>query len=186
MEKTKKILSMVLCIVMVLCSVPLGNFAGLDLSSLTMRASALSESGQCGKNVNWSFDSSTGKLTISGSGEMNDYSYYTSPFYRNTSIKSVIIEDGVTSIGSYAFEYCSSITSTTIPNSVTSIGNSAFGDCGSLTSITIPDSVTSMGGNAFGNCSSLTSVTIGNGVTSLEFGVFFGCRSLSNVGLVTA
>ena len=66
--------------------------------------------------------------------------------------------DSVTSIGSYAFEYCSGLTSITIPDSVTSIGSYAFRNCSGLTSVTIGNSVTSIGGSAFYNCSSLTSI----------------------------
>ena len=93
----------------------------------------------------------------------------------NTEITDLVIPDGVTSIGSYAFQDCSGLTSITIPNSVTSIGNSAFQDCSGLTSITIPNSVTSIGIDAFYRCSGLTSVTIPNSVTSIDGGVFSGC-----------
>ena len=76
---------------------------------------------------------------------------------------------------------CSSLTSVTIGSGVTSIGSFAFSDCGSLTSITIPESVTSISGYAFHNCSSLTSVTIGNSVTSMGQYAFSGCSNLTNV-----
>jgi hypothetical protein len=82
------------------------------------------------------------------------------------------------SIYQYAFYDCSSLTSITIPNGVTSIGSYAFYNCSSLTSITIPDSVTSIGGGAFSGCSSLTSITIPNGVTSIGNGVFEDCSKL--------
>ena len=92
---------------------------------------------------------------------------------------TVIPSDGsVTSIGYYAFGFCTSLTSITIPNSVTSIGDYAFGFCSSLTSITIPDSVTSIGYNSFYNCSSLTSITIPNSVTSIGDNAFSGCSNL--------
>ena len=71
-------------------------------------------------------------------------------------ITNVVIEEGVTRIGDYAFSVCSSLTSVTIPASVTSIGNYAFFDCRSLTSVTIPVSVTSIGNSAFYGCSNLT------------------------------
>ena len=72
---------------------------------------------------------------------------------------SVIPNDGsVTSIGDYAFYYCSGLTSIVIPDSVTYIGSDAFRGCSGLTSITIPDSVTSIGDYAFYNCNGLTTI----------------------------
>ena len=87
----------------------------------------------------------------------------------------------VTSIGDYAFVYCSGLTSITIPNSVTTIGEDAFWECYGLTSITIPNSVTSIGSNAFSYCSGLTSVTIGNSVTSIGDYAFWGCSGLTSI-----
>ena len=87
----------------------------------------------------------------------------------------------VTSIGEWAFSYCSGLTSITIGNSVTSIGNSAFEGCSGLTSITIGNSVTSIGKWAFAWCSELTSVTIPNSVTSIADYAFHSCSSLTSV-----
>ena len=87
----------------------------------------------------------------------------------------------VTSIGDYAFDYCSRLTSITISNSVTSIGSSAFRGCSSFTSITIPNSVTSIGDYAFSTCSSLTSITIPNSVTSIGDGALYYCRALTSI-----
>jgi len=137
-------------------------------------------SGTCGENLTWNL---TGRvLTISGTGAMTNYSDSNhAPWYDNrSSITSVIIEDGVTSIGSSAFEYCN-LTSVTIPNSVTSIGNTAFFYCSSLTSITIPNSVTSIGDDAFSSCSGLVSVTIPNSVTSIGNTAFAYCSSLTSI-----
>ena len=168
----KKIISLFLSLTMLLSLT-----AGLDFSAY---ADTLT-TGKCGDNVTYSFDSDTGTLTISGTGDMYDYSSFdASVFYNNQNIKVVIIEKGVTSIGGGAFSSCASLTSVTIPKSVTSIG-SAFGGCTSLTSITIPDSVTSIGAAAFSGCTSLTSVTIPHGVTSVEFETFCGCTSLTSV-----
>ena len=91
------------------------------------------------------------------------------------------IPDSVTTIGDYAFAFCSSLTSVTIPDSVTTIGDSAFAYCDSLTSITIPDSVTTIGDKAFYDCDSLTSVTIPNSVTTIGSYAFSSCRSLTSV-----
>ena len=142
------------------------------------------QSGTCGSNLTWNLNAETGVLTISGTGTMNDFDPRRNPvpWGNYTSIiKTVIINDGVTSIGESAFEGCSSLTSITIPESVTGIGNYAFDYCSSLTSITIPNSVTSIGESAFYDCSSLTSVTIPNSVTSIEMWTFAGCSSLTSV-----
>ena len=89
-------------------------------------------------------------------------------------------EYAVTSIGDWAFQYCSSLTSVTIPEDVTSIGDGAFNNCTGLTSVTIPDGVTNIGNGAFQYCRNLTSVTIPEGVTSIEYCAFEGCSDLTS------
>ena len=102
-------------------------------------------------------------------------------FYNCTSLTSIYIPEGVTSIGDYAFESCYSLASVHIPKSVTSIGYGAFGDRTSLTSVYIPEGVTSIVGGILYDCSSLTSVHIPEGVTSIGEGAFSGCSSLTSV-----
>ncbi len=97
-----------------------------------------------------------------------------------SSLTSVTIPNGVTSIGKYAFSGCSALTSITIPNSVTSIGSGAFSSCSALTSINIPEGVTNIELYTFENCSSLTSITIPNSVTSIGHGAFGYCSSLTS------
>ena len=119
-------------------------------------------SGTCGEDVSWKL-SEDGTLTISGNGAMsNDWAPgISAPWYTNREkILTVIIENGVTNIGNYAFEACSVLTSIMIPESVTSIGEKAFYNCSSLASLTIPKSVASIGYGIFYNCSSLTNVTV--------------------------
>ena len=148
-----------------------------------LNISATVYSGSCGDNAKYSLDTSTGLLSITGTGAMTNYSSNSSvPWCSKWSyIKTVDIADGVTYIGQYAFCACSYLTSVTIPNSVTSIGNNAFQSCSGLTSVTIPNSVTSIGRSAFYNCSGLTSVTIGNSVTSIGEYAFKGCSGLTSV-----
>ena len=124
---------------------------GLDL---TVYADVVT--GKCGDNVTYSLDTSTGVLTISGTGNMYNYSNpdageYETPFYYEQ-ITSAVINSGVTNIGKSFFDNCTSLTSVTIPNGVTSIGSYAFYGCTNLTNITIPDSVITIGQNAFENC----------------------------------
>ena len=141
------------------------------------------ESGTCGPNLRWHL-TDNGVLTISGKGEMNDYSanYFENRApWRGYDIKRIIIGDGVTTIGVYAFAGCSSLTSVTIPNSVTTIGEEAFEGCRALTSVTIPNSVTKIGDSAFEDCSALTSVTIPNSVTKIGDRAFEYCRALTSV-----
>ena len=155
-------------------------------------------------NLTWKLDAK-GTLTISGTGAMKDYDNgdNLSPVCNNSNVKKVVIEDGVTSIGDYAFRSCNNLTSIMISNSVTSIGNSAFFYCTSLTSvtipdnvtsienyafaytglksITIPDSVTNIGNYAFAGCKDLTSITIPDSVTSIGNYAFYNCSSLTSI-----
>jgi hypothetical protein len=113
-----------------------------------------------GSQLTWTLyrSRSTGNadsLVISGNGEMAE-----NAFYGNKQIKTVVIEEGVTTIGYAAFYKCSHLTSVTIPASVTTIGKGAFSGCSSLTSVTIPASVTTIGKSAFGGCSNLSNVNV--------------------------
>ncbi|MCL2086426.1 MAG: leucine-rich repeat protein [Oscillospiraceae bacterium] len=127
----------------------------------------------------WSLDGD-GLLTImSNTGMMNWINNGRS--HNREAVRIVVIQNGVTSIGSWAFDGCTGLTSVTIGNGVTSIGNWAFAYCTALTEITIPDSVTSIGSSAFSGCAKLTSVTIGNSVTSTVEGAFFGCTALTEI-----
>ena len=169
----KRFLSMFMSIVMLLSIT-----AGMNIT-----ANAEVFSGYCGDNLTYNLDTDSGVLTISGTGEMYDYSSSTyAPWYSNrSSVKTVEIKSGITSIGDYAFFNCDSLTSITIPNSVTSIGDWAFSHCDSLTSITISNSVTSIGDYAFWYCYSLTSITIPNSVTSIGGSAFSQCYSLTSI-----
>ncbi len=140
----------------------------------------------CGKTesdtVVYFYNESTKTLTISGEGEMADFTNKTMPWYSYRSgITTIVINKGVTSIGEYSFSYCSALESVTIPESVTSIGSCAFYYCTALPSVTIPGSVTSIDSSAFNGCTSLTTVTIPSSVTTIESYAFNGCTSLTSV-----
>lgn len=147
-------------------------------------AATATASGSCGENVTWVLDDE-GTLTINGSGEMTDYSSSSSvPWYADKdSILSVVIKDGVSSIGSRAFYACSNMISVSIPDSIVSIGKSAFCNCSSLTSISIPNGMTSIGSRAFYNCSKLTSISFPESVTSIGASAFHNCSSLTSISI---
>jgi len=167
----KKVISLFLSVAMLLSIVSVVDFS----------AFADVQTGSCGDNVTYSLDTTTGELTISGTGGMADYFDFHSPFYQRKNIKSVSIEDGVTSIGRCSFENCKNLTSVTIPDSVVNISDYAFFYCTSLTSAIIPNSVTNISGYAFYYCTNLTSVTMGNSVTNIGQGAFCECTSLTSI-----
>ncbi len=136
-------------------------------------------SGTCGENATWTLKN--GVLTISGTGDMEDYGTPWSTLWE--SITDVVIEDGITSIGIDAFRGCSNLTNLSIPNSITSIDDDVFNGCSSLASVTIPDSVTSISDAAFAWCGSLASATIGSGVTSIDDCTFQGCSNLTSISI---
>ncbi len=153
-------------------------------------------SGICGDNLTWTLDTETGVFTVSGSGAMKNYTNNTNtPWYSyRSSITTVTIDNGVTSIGSYAFFNCS-LTSIEIPNSVTSIGSSAFYNCSKLTAVNISD-IAAWCKIAFSseyanplyyahnldlNGTLVTDLIIPSNITSINNYAFHGCSSLTSV-----
>ena len=161
-------------------------------------------SGSCGENIDWAlYDDGT--LQITGSGAMLDYENGQAPWYSlSETIVSVIIDDGITSVGSAAFMNCSNVTAVNLPytlesigemafyncsfteidlpQSLTFLGEDAFLQCSALLSVSIPDGITVLS-DAFANCSSLTNVTLPETLTALEAGAFAGCSSLQAINL---
>ena len=174
-----------------------------DVVSVTYTARpALVASGKCGDSASWKLDAD-GVLTITGAGPMADYSQHASdncaPWrtYAND-IKKVVVQKGVTAIGSYAFASLERVISVTLPEGVTSIGSSAFENCGlmaygGLGAVTLPEGLTTIGSSAFSGSymdsltlpeslrtiggaafekSPLKTLTIPGGVTSIGNGAF--------------
>ncbi|MBR3789616.1 MAG: leucine-rich repeat domain-containing protein, partial [Clostridia bacterium] len=158
--------------------------------TITASAAEAVTSGNCGASTNeggessvtWKYDSAKTTLTISGTGAMEDYSYDNNPWesYRNE-MTNVIISNGVTSIGIYAFYKCTLLASIEIPQSVTTIEKDAFYGCSALETVIIPDSVTTIGEYAFSCCTALVTVKLGKGITTMGGYIFRDCVSLKSV-----
>ncbi len=132
------------------------------------------EFGICGDALEWTLDSE-GVVTITGSGDMYDFA--TSP-WQNFEVKTVVIEEGATSIGTTAFAGCQTLESISIPASVTKIGDSAFELCSSIKDMTIPGNVTSIGDNAFFGCSSIKAIVLPDSVHTVGSMAFYECTAL--------
>ncbi|MBQ9552659.1 MAG: leucine-rich repeat protein [Clostridia bacterium] len=202
MSKTiQRVLSTLFCVALLFGAVPLTAVHAEDNPT----------SGTCGDNLTWEYDTATATLTISGTGEMTDYS---NPDYNEVnsapwiqysdSIKNVVINEGIINIGKYAFigldgllnieipdsvtiigrcsfEACDSLKSVVIGKSVICIDDYAFFGCSGLSHIVIPDSVTTIGEGSFKYCESLTSIEIPNSVTSINMDAFCCCNSLASI-----
>ena len=136
--------------------------------------------GVCGEGLTWKLDSA-GTLTISGTGSMFNYHGWDQPWdaYRNI-IKQVVVEDGVTSIGNYAFNYYNSLTSVTIADSVVSIGEYAFSDCRNLTEVALGNGLSVIRDYAFG-WTGLISVSIPASVAEIGWDAFHDCTALTGI-----
>ena len=141
-----------------------------------------------GKNLTWTLDRD-GVLVIEGQGKMKDSTYEEVSYeptdwnkYRSD-IYSVIIRNGVMSIGGQAFRSCSHIKSVILPKTLTSIGNEAFEYCDKLSSIDLPESLTSIGNEAFNECTSLKNIVLPESLTNIGYGIFSNCWGLSNIVL---
>lgn len=188
----KRLLSILLVLLTALTLLPLGALAD--------------DSNKCGENLTWEF--ADGILTISGTGEMYDYSEdYLAPWSEHcVEITNVTISDGVTSIGDNAFHSCSALSMVTFmggltrigsgafagcealrdfdfPYSLETIGANAFSECNGLVDVSIPDSVQSIGSQAFSLCEGLQSVYLPPTLTIIPDGIFTDCTHLSNVDI---
>jgi len=160
-------------------------FAFFGLSTVAINAQTIIEQGTCGSNLNWELtDDYT--LTISGSGNMDNYLQSdTTPWMSHRqNIRSIVIQDGVTSIGSWAFYHCPALASVRLSDNLTSIGSYAFHACASLIgALELPLSLTSIGEAAF-HASGITSVTIPENLTTIGSDVFSSSLKTVNFNAV--
>lgn len=142
-------------------------------------AAAMAASGKAGDKVSWQLDKD-GTLTFTGTGKMKDFG--TLP-YRPDFVKSVVVEEGVTSVGANAFRGCKELTSVTLPFSCKEIGEHAFMGCKSLPTINIPYGLTTIGKEAFVGCVLLTKMDLPGSVQSIGEKAFMNCRNLTHIRL---
>lgn len=194
MKKRLRLLAWLITLTMLCELLPFGAFAQSDVGQQLALAAAQSLEeengeatiiGKCGDNLTWTL-TSDGVLTIDGTGKMFDYNsvppYNISPWYHNTNITTLIVKEGVTSIGDYAFLGCYKISNISFPNSLTSIGYSAFDPCSGLTEITLPENLIYLGGYSL-TSGNFSSISIPIGITSIEKYTFANCKKLKSVSL---
>lgn len=205
-----RILSLILTMALVVTMMPMNVFAADNEveTDVVLDESAYIASGKCGDTVEWTLGNDN-VLTISGTGEMADYTWTnfvpTTPWYDyKTSIKKIVVSDGIISIGAsafyelsyvtevelsndilvlgkYAFHGCYNLDEIDLPDSLQYIASDCFSCCFDLTSIDIPESVTRIGSYAFYACDELKDVNLPSNISSLEAATFRGCESLEGI-----
>ena len=171
MRKTRTWLSLLLALSLVFVLLP----------RMTLTARADYKTGECGKNLYWKLDSD-GVLMIAGIGPMDDYYFYDTPWYDNlTEINTIIISEGVSTVGAGAFHNCTNCSAVDLPDTLTEIREEGFSQCFGLKSVTIPGSVKIIGKEAFASCIGLTELTLGEGVEQIGDHAFAACPRLHAV-----
>ncbi len=141
--------------------------------------------GGCGADLIWTYDKTSGVLTITGSGEMLDYNSYGAsrvPWqpYRET-LTEVVFPSGLTHVGAGAFRDCTALKSVVLPDGVEQLSNSVFANCAKLEHVVLPARMTKIGIGAFGGCSSLKEISLPNQLTQIGDSAFQDCAALSKV-----
>ena len=174
--------------VLLTCFLSAGMVAALPSVASAAAQASPAAGASCGVtgDCTWTL-ADDGVLTISGNGETENYGgkavdgslMTTAPWGAN--VNRVLIENGVTRIGTHAFLGCTGLTDVTIPDSVTLIGSHTFSGCSSLKNVTLGNGVANIGNNAFSGCIDLTSITIPGSVTHIGDWAFSRCSSLTSI-----
>ena len=155
-------------------------------------ANTVPVSGTCGRkiaynvdstNLQWNYNTSSHTLTITGSGIMKDYDNDTkAPWYPwSNEIQSILLPDGITSIGSYAFISCSEITQIDLPESLKTVGMYSFYYCNKLSTISFGNQIEKIGGSAFSYCSKIRTLDFGDSPVRIESNAFYQASGLVSV-----
>lgn len=148
--------------------------------------------GSCGEDARWRLGYD-GVMTITGIGAVEESPYpwnngdfrNLGPIYRESLVKKVVIEEGITEIGADVFSHYRSMEAVELPDSLCYIGKLAFDYCDQLKTVSIPDSVTQIEEQAFADCSGLESVLLSDNLTVIREGVFYGCKKLKEIEIPT-
>lgn len=153
----------------------------LLFSALGVTALAAENSGSCGENLTWTF--SAGTLTVSGSGDMQNYNEVESAPWKDFSqkINTVILSKDITSIGSFAFFNCTAIKAISIPDKVQNIYEKAFYNCTSLRLVDISDNLTFIGKSAFYNCEKIEAISLPDSLETISEKAFYLCRNITSI-----
>ena len=160
---------------------------GIVISGGTVNDVSAPEDNRAGDNITWVLDNGT--LTLTGTGAMWDFATeegYAPPWYDDRyAVSRIVITDGITRVGNWAFAEMPYLTEVTLPADLTAIGEDAFANSTALTEIMLPTAVTELGDYSFYG-SGLTSVVIPNGISRLGEGIFMGCEKLETVTIPTS
>lgn len=151
------------------------------LMSIVPTAFADGETGQCGDNLTWTL--SAGTLTVSGSGDMWDFTEPgMAPWYPlRGEILRLVLPEGLTSVGDLAFYQCTKLETVSLPSSVQSVGNYAFMDCSGMKVLNLGSGLTSVGDSAFANCYELRSLSLPSSLNYIGMKAFYRCESITSV-----
>ena len=144
---------------------------------------ALNVENQCGVRMYWEFDSATATLTFYGEGEMYDYETASASrpaWYANySSVQHVVLSEGITRVGNYAFYGFNKITDVSFPSTLRELGTGAFWNCSKLNNVVLPANLETLGGYAFYNCQALTALSFNSGLKSIGSSCFQNCYYLA-------
>ena len=184
-DDMKKLTSLILVLTMLVTTLFCFNIT-------SVLGAANPTSGTCGDNVKWNLNTSTGVLTLSGTGATKDYGETAlkglAPWNKSRDlIKKIVVEEGVTSLGALIFNKCTVAESVSLPSTLTKMSDTivakygSFRECTALKSITMPANLESIGQYCFLDCTSLTTVILNDKLTSIGTFAFNGCTSLKSI-----
>ena len=135
------------------------------------------------KDTTVTLDPATKTVTVSGNGEMKEYASSANILWLEDaqSYSTIIVEEGVTRICSYAFVHSTEVKTLSLPSTLEEIGKSAFRECTSLTELEIPAGTKIISDKAFANCTGLSEIILNEGLEYIGDSAFEGCTSVAEL-----